>query len=263
MLVKNEADVVGYCLTEAAKWADFIYVYDNESTDGTWEIVQGLKSKQIIPWKQHNKVYQDGIRADAFNEFRGNSSEGDWWLKLDADDFYRPEFRQQLAGIPAGHDVVWTVTLDYQLTDKDLRELDFEAPADKILPSLRYYKSAYSEPHAFRYRKRLSWTPATAWPRHMGVAARTRPPLKHYPHRSPKQIQARLDLRREMRAKGFKGWQHASQTTWQEKVVPHTECAFDDGSGRYQIDERTLPRHIEPFPRRLVKQILHGTGVWP
>ena len=35
VLTKNEADVVGYCLREAAKWADYIYVYDGASTDST------------------------------------------------------------------------------------------------------------------------------------------------------------------------------------------------------------------------------------
>jgi len=263
MLAKNEADVIALCLREASQWADYIYVYDNGSTDGTWEIVQSLQNGKIIPWKQHDQVFQEGIRAEVFNEFRHLAQPGDWWLKLDADDFYRPEFRQQLAEVPPGHDVVWTITLDYQLTDKNIRESDFAAPIEQVLAGLRYYKAGYSELHCFRHRKGLTWTPATAWPKHAGVVALTRPILKHYPHRSPQQIQSRLDLRRQVRAKGFKGWEHAAQATWREKVVPHQECHFDDGSGHYHVDERTLPWHIEPFPKRLTKMLLHRTGIWP
>ena len=42
-VVKNEADIVGYCLREALKWSDYVYVYDGESTDGTWEVVKSSR----------------------------------------------------------------------------------------------------------------------------------------------------------------------------------------------------------------------------
>jgi hypothetical protein len=58
-LCKNEADVIGLCLTEAAKWADLIYVYDGASTDGTWELVKQLSNPRIIPWKQDGKVFKE------------------------------------------------------------------------------------------------------------------------------------------------------------------------------------------------------------
>lgn len=52
MLVKNEADIVGYVLKEAEKWADKIFIIDNGSTDGTWEIIQSMRNEIITPWKQ-------------------------------------------------------------------------------------------------------------------------------------------------------------------------------------------------------------------
>lgn len=51
MLVKNEADIVGYVLKEAEKWADKIFIIDNGSTDGTWEIIKSMKNEIITPWK--------------------------------------------------------------------------------------------------------------------------------------------------------------------------------------------------------------------
>ena len=44
MLVKNEADIVASVLKDAEKWADKIFILDNGSTDGTWEIIQSLKN---------------------------------------------------------------------------------------------------------------------------------------------------------------------------------------------------------------------------
>ena len=52
MLVKNEADIVGSVLKDAQKWADKIFILDNGSTDGTWEIIQSLKNDIITQCKQ-------------------------------------------------------------------------------------------------------------------------------------------------------------------------------------------------------------------
>ena len=53
-LVKNEADIIEQSLRAAATWCSRIYVFDNGSDDGTWEMVQQLSLKllQIIPYKQ-------------------------------------------------------------------------------------------------------------------------------------------------------------------------------------------------------------------
>jgi glycosyltransferase involved in cell wall biosynthesis len=263
MLTKNEADVVAYCLREATKWADFVYVYDNASTDGTWEIVKSLADDKIIPWKQHSQNFHEGLRADVFNEFRHRSNNGDWWFKLDADNFYRPQLKQELTQIPAGQNLVWAITMDFHITHEDLKVIDFELPVEQVIKGLQYYQAAYSEPQAFRYRERLHWTTDRPWPIHAGVVASFRPLIRHYPHRSPKQIQARLDIRRLARQKGFNGWEHASQAHWMEKIANRKDCQFDDGSGQYIIDEAKIPRHIDPPLRRGIKLLMHRAGIWP
>jgi glycosyltransferase involved in cell wall biosynthesis len=265
-LTKNEEDVVGYCLTEASKWADYIYVYDGGSTDATWEIVKSLKSSSsipctIIPWKQDGKVFREGLRAEVFNEFRHLSVDGDWWLQLNVDEFYN-NLRDTLSRIPAATDFVWGIPIEYYITWKDLNELDFSLPIEKLLRSLRYYRADWSEPRCFRYRRRLIWHSDWAWPRHPGLVAKERIIFKHYPCRSPKQIQTRLDVRRANRQKGFSGWEHASQASWKEKIVNISECNIDDGSGYYLLNDR-LPRHIEQGPRRIIKRVMHQLGIWP
>lgn len=101
MLVKNEADIVGYVLKKAEKWADKIFIIDNGSTDGTWEIIQSMKDEIITPWKQDFSPFRRGMRADVFNEFRHLSTKEDWWCyALDADEVYIENPRNFLQKIP-------------------------------------------------------------------------------------------------------------------------------------------------------------------
>lgn len=262
-LTKNEADVIALCLTETAKWADYIYVYDGQSTDGTWEIVKSLNNPRIIPWKQDGKVFKEGLRSEVFNEFRHLSSEGDWWLQLNVDEFYPENPRAFFERVPSGHNFVWGTTVEYYLTEKDTQELDFSKPFDQIQPLLHYYKVFWSEARAFRYRKRLVWNTNWAWPRHPGLVAKERIVFKHYPYRSPQQIQMRLDVRRDNRARGFEGWDHAKELNWKSKIVGHEECQFDDGQRPLVIDESKLQPHLEKSHIRILKKLMHGIHVWP
>jgi hypothetical protein len=260
-LTKNEEDIVHHCLTEASKWADYIYVYDGLSTDGTWDIVRSLESSKIIPWKRDGEVFSETLRAEVFNEFRHLSAHGDWWIALDVDEFYG-NLRETLSHIPERHDLVWALPIQYYLTWQDVAAIDFTLPIELRLPMLRYYHAQWSEPRCFRYRERLVWD-SGAWPRHAGVVARQRVVFKHYQYRSPEQIQRRLDTRRDNRQRGYLGWAHACEASWKEKIVDAKDCNFDDQSGYYIIDEDKLPRHIEPVGRRLVKTFMHRSGIWP
>src|SRR5262245_26716488 len=131
-LTKNEEDVVGHCLTEASKWADHIYVYDGASTDATWEIVKSIESRTIVPWKQDGRVFREGLRAEVFNEFRHLSSEGDWWLQLNVDEFYGSNLRDTLSRIPSGTSFVWGIPIEYYITWKDLTDLDLSLPIEQV-----------------------------------------------------------------------------------------------------------------------------------
>jgi hypothetical protein len=238
-------------------------VYDGASTDGTWEIVESLKSECIVPWRQDGKVFSEGLRAEVFQAFRSNTRPGDWWLQLNVDEFYPSSPRDFLAQISPFCDSLWGINVEYMLTHEDVTSLDFSQPFADLMPLLRHYRVIWSEPRAFRYRRGLTWATNAAWPLHVGLVAPQRIVFKHYPYRSPQQIQVRLDVRREARARGFEGWHHASESSWKEKIVDAAACSIDDGSGCYEIDEGKLPRHLESALRRAAKRVLHGTGIWP
>lgn len=262
-VVKNEADIVGQCLREALAWSDFIYVYDGDSTDGTWDVVKSMAGDRVIAWKQDGKVFQESLRAEVFNAFRERATEGDWWCHLDADEFYFKDPKAFLATVPRRYQVVWGAMVQFYLTQADVAALAHDAPFEAAREQLRYYDVVHSEPRFFRHRDRLVWPTSSGWPIHMGVSYPELLPFHHYKYRSPAQTQRRLDTRRDNRSRGFPGWEHASQATWQEKIADPAKLHFDDRTGRYVFDYDRLPRHMESRLGRWCKMALHATGIWP
>lgn len=262
-LTKNEADVVAECLTEAARWCDRIYVYDGASTDGTWEKVQALASDKIVAWRSDGAVFREGLRAEVFDAFKHEVDEGDWWCQLNADEFYVEDPRAFLSAVPRRHHLVWGVNVQYYLTAEDVQGAPFSGEFRRDRERIRRYRVDCAERRFFRHRRRLHWDWQDAWPRHLGVVHPGLIHYRHYPYRSPQQIQMRLDVRRDNRARGFEGWEHASQETWQEKLAPAEGLHFDAQDGQFIIPEAARRQHLEPAGRTLLKRVLHATGVWP
>lgn len=262
-VVKNEVDIIEYCLQKASEWSDYIYVYDNGSSDGTWERIQQLKSDKIIPWKQDGKPFKEALRGEVFNEFRSRAQEGDWWCRLDSDEFYVQSPKEFLSQVQPSCHVVWGIAVEYYLTQEDLASLDFSQPTESLLSSIKHYRSENSEPRFFRYRKGLEWGSEGSWPNHMGIVEKKRIFYRHYKYRFPEQIQTRLDTRRLSRERGFPGWDHASQLTWNEKIDNSRELFVDNGSDEFNVFWSRLPKHVELTHHRLIKYLMHGLKIWP
>jgi glycosyltransferase involved in cell wall biosynthesis len=267
-LLKNEADIVAYSLGENLRWCDFIYVYDNGSTDGTMDRVQALARSEprIIPFGTRNEPFLDSFRADVFNHFQDRAAAGDWWCRLDADEIYVGDVRDFLSKVPRHLHLVWSIYLQFYPTEKDLPKLEAyegQPPFDVTAENLpRYYLADYAEPKFFRHRPGLHWG-GGSWPNHIGLAAPEMLKHKHIQYRSPAQIETRLRTRREAAAHGHVGFPHSSETSWREKIQPSSGLHFDAGDGQYIVETSRLPRHLEPGWQRLVKRVMHGTGIWP
>jgi glycosyltransferase involved in cell wall biosynthesis len=262
-LTKNEADIIRECLKEASEWADRIFVYDGESTDGTWEIVNEMSNDCIVPWKRDGKVFREGLRAEIFERFRHESSEEDWWCELNADEFYVEDPRSFLKKVTDGYHVVWATAIQYYLTYQDVQEYDFVGQFSEDREKIRYYKANSAERRFFRYRERLTWKLNDAWPKHLGLVYPEKLRFRHFHLRSPQQIQTRLDVRRDNRERGFEGWDHAKEEDWREKLRSREELNYDQKGEELVVDENLIPDHLEPKWQRAVKRVLHGTGIWP
>lgn len=267
-LVKNEADIIEEVLRKAT-WCDRIYVFDNGSTDGTWEIVQRLAREQprIVPFKSDPKPFRNDLRMETFNQFRHEASDGDWWCVLDADEIYIDDPREFLALVPRREHVVWAAYFQHYFTDADLAAYETDSrsypPHRSAEIALRYYRCDYSEMRFFRHRRGLVWDYGSA-PRHLGVVHPRRIRFKHYQYRSPPQIQLRLATRQLAMRQGCENFaEYSSETDWRQKVVPAKSCHNIDEPNPFVIEVDKIPPHLEPKLQRAAKLLLHGVRLWP
>lgn len=267
-LVKNEADIMRMFLEESIRWCDRIFVFDNGSSDATWEIVRefGMKDSRVVPFKQDAKPFDDALRAEIFNAYRKEAAAGDWWCRLDADEFYVDDPCTFLGSVSPAHHVVWGAWLQYFLTENDLNRFSEGDEKEPVLMTPervpRYYQAKGGEPRFFRHRDRLIWE-SGAWPAHLGLVEPRRIRVKHFQYRSPGQIQRRLDTRRAAAAHGWKHFGHSTQESWREKIASSNELTLDLGDGEYTSDVHSKPNHLERPWQRAIKRVMHGLGIWP
>ncbi len=285
-MVKNEADVVAQALRAAAEWADAIYVYDNGSCDGSWQQVLALAKEvpALVPYKQEERVFRDSLRSEVFHEFRHRSRPGDWWCRLDADEFYLDNPRALLAEVPQPFDLVWSASFQYFFTDADAAQYRSDpARYDDAVPveqKCRYYLNNWSEPRFFRDRRALRWKD-TQWPEPLRRPFSRRIRLKHFQYRSPQQIQRRLDTRRALveqnpgifsHERGTDWTTHALRPTlggartpepiaehWEQRVVPARALHYDAHDGQLVLDEAAMPP-ITPLTPSLSRRLLRRVG---
>jgi glycosyltransferase involved in cell wall biosynthesis len=268
-VVKNEADIVRETLPAAATWCDRILIEDNGSDDGTWKILQELarKHEQIVPWRQNARTFHGSHRGDIFRQFRSQAANGDWWTRLDADEAYIDEPRSFLASVPPQHHVVAAAQFQYYLTERDLmagpgggRVADHSGG---IAGRLHFYRCEYAETRFFRHRSQLVWPEEASWPTHMGVVHPRLIRNRHLQYRSPEQIQKRIDVRLKAIEEGCGTFQHVrDKRSWRDLIVDSSTCLDDRDPNPWQIDYSKLPRFTEKPLHRLIKHVMHGTGMW-
>jgi hypothetical protein len=300
-LVKNEADVLQETLTSALHWCDYIYVFDNGSSDGTWELVKELANQhpQIVPYKQDDVKYSEGLGSDIFNAFRSNVSPRDWWCVLDADEFYIDDPRIFLAKIPNRFQVVWGARFTYYFTDQDAISYQQDPGRYLAMPvqqRLRYYLAHCGEVRFFRHSEAIVWSRPQAYTPVPDTlyAARTYPVriwYKHYQYRSPEQIERRLATRRPLaeagtafQHEGLRNWGGVvaagrdpsgenfesvplAGTRWEERLVPAASLNYDAFDRRFVIDESLLsaspirlsPSHLRKVIRKVTPQPIRAT----
>jgi glycosyltransferase involved in cell wall biosynthesis len=267
MVLKNEGDIVAHTLQSAAQWCDAIYVLDNGSDDGTWDLVKQLAqyNPAVVPHEQSFEPFTEFIRARLFNAYRDRAQDGDWWCRLDADEIYVESPRTMLTDVTS-HEVLWAIHLQYYFTDLDLdryiRNPELYNPSLPPAERFHFYRAEASEARFFLHRRRLRWE-SGAWPRHLGRICPRRILVRHYKFRSPSQIRRRLATRSEIFARGGSAGAHWRNTDWRAMVPRSADLDYDNGEGRFRIDERIIPNHVDPFWRAAAKSFMHGTGLWP
>jgi hypothetical protein len=203
--VRDEADILRQCLDHALKWVDAVYVFDTGSVDNTWEIVRDFASreKRVVPMRKEPVFYSDSrVRGYMFHVARQKMREGDWFLRIDADEFHHITPPQFVKNCMRKHETVaYHQYYDFRLLQSELDEWNRgeETLKDRQRPiedrRRHYTVSHYSEPRLCRYRGTMQWPATVSFPFNAGYVARERLPIRHYPHRDPVQLQRRCKVR--------------------------------------------------------------------
>lgn len=271
LLVKNEADILDWSLADVSQHLDYIYVLDNGSDDGTWELVQAIArtNAKVVVLGRDPAPFSDALRSRIFDAYHERAQDGDWWCRYDADEIYAESPRAKLALVKPHHHVVFGQFLLYELTHGEASRLGGDETPGRppIISSAncpRFYLKSYlhSEARFFRHRSKLVWQ-SGAWPRHLGINSPVHVLIKHFRYRSPAQIQKRLDTRHAATAAGWPNFAHDHESRWTEKLRNVEEMYFDAHDGRFSSQFSAIATSKEPWHRVMLKRVLHGAGIWP
>ena len=157
MVVKNEDDIVGYYLDQVGKWADYIIVMNNSSTDKTEDIILGKvkEHNNIIYQERYDRGFRYGLRALLYLDYKHLFSKGDWMVRLDADEIYIDNPRQFLVGAPSNVNFVMSASFQYYYTEKDY-EQQINNPQYLDVPPqdrLKYYACNWVEYRCYKIQK--------------------------------------------------------------------------------------------------------------
>lgn len=217
-LVKNEIDIIEDVLEHALNWADKIFLVDNGSDDGTWEFINAFESDKIVIWGRILINYQQGLRTNVWESVRHEAKEGDWWCVMDSDEFYYDDPKEFLKNIPDKYGTICTNTIEFVPLVSQKKEFE---ELDKFNKNIyqSYIPLDWSETRFFRETKKLICKDQiTKIPKNNRATYPKRIRVLHYPLRTAKQIQRRLDTRNKAIKNGCKSFTHIKETSWLEKL---------------------------------------------
>jgi len=273
--IRDEADIIQQCLEHLLTWADTIHVFDTGSVDNTWEIVleTATKDSRIIPMRKESVYFSETrLRGYMFHHAREQMHDGDWFLRVDADEFHHippPEFVKTY--LQKHETIVYHQYYNFCLTQQEVEawERGEEKISDRQRPIAdrrRYFKpSYYSEPRLCRYRSTMKWPITASFPVNAGFLAKERLPIRHYPNRDPIQLDRRCRLRTIMMAdaENQKNWANPEQHHWSESDWRRFVIKNDDPDLQYWQSGTELPHyqftnHLRSIHIRLTQRLVHA-----
>jgi glycosyltransferase involved in cell wall biosynthesis len=276
--VRDEADIIGQCLQQLVTWADEILVFDTGSVDDTWEIVTDLaaREKRIVPLRKDPVFFSENrLRGWLFHQARQRLRDGDWFVRVDADEFHHippPEFVK--TRIRPHETVVYHQYYNFALRASEVADWEAgkETLADRSRPIEErrqwFQTSVYAEPRLCKYRSTMKWPSTVAYPFNAGFLAVERIPIRHYPHRDPIQLERRCRLRYVMMndAENRRHWRRPdghrwSQKEWRNFITPNEApdlCHWIPGTPLPEVHQTN---HLARRRVRIAQRLLHALAL--
>lgn len=240
MIVKDEDDIVGYCLDDATKWADHIIIMNNGSKDNTENIIlEKVKEyENIIYWGRYDGTFRDGLRALLYLDYKELFSVNDWIIRLDADEFFIDNPKEFLKSLPSEVNFVKSASFQYYYTEKDNKVEQSDPHYLETPPHIRlkYYSCNWSEFRCCKIEENTKWNLGfdmnrlDSWPRpDTRYVSSKRIQLKHFKYRSIEQIQKRVENRMNVFIK-TKLFPHEGNNQNEDRVYDSKTLNYDDNS---------------------------------
>jgi glycosyltransferase involved in cell wall biosynthesis len=273
--VRDEADIIGQCLQQALRWSDAVYIFDTGSVDNTWEIVQqfAARDKRVMPIRKEPVYFSETrLRGYMFHVARQKMREGDWFLRMDSDEFHHiapPDFVKNC--MRKYETCAYHQYYDFRLlqSEVDAWNRGEETLQDRQRPieerRRHYVISSYSEPRLCRYRGTMQWPPTVSFPFNAGFVARERLPIRHYPHRDPVQLERRCRLRAIMMtdAENRANWtrpelHHWAEREWKQFIMPDDLPGLKFWELGTELPLVRLTSHLRAPHVRAVQRFVHA-----
>lgn len=234
-VAQNEADIIGETLNHIRKMGVYekIFFYDLGSTDNTLEIAKDYTDILHEP-QRLNEHYSGWLRVDLMRRNESYLKPGDWLAIIDSDELYHENpldlielaEKEEALGIEGEF-------IQFQFTDVDQEHLSDEDVSKSINERLLYYLINWSEKRFYKY------LPGKGADGHIidlnGKLCSKRLPIRHYPYRSPKQIQNKISGRLENRRIGGNPQLQFFSEHWYDYVIDHHLLYKFDGTFRHGV----------------------------
>ncbi len=238
LVVQNEADVIEDLLQFLKNLGTYeaIFFFDLGSSDNTFEKAQKFKDLLYKP-QVLQEPYTEKLRYDLLAQYRPLYKEGDWLAIIDADEFYVDDpitFIQHAEKENAG--CVRTYQIEFMFTDLDLAQIEKEDRSLPIYDRRKHYLINWSEPRFLKFldEDRIFSTSKPASRRFLN---------RHYPNRTPEQMDLRIKTRLEnkkktRRIRGRQDWLQIYSPRWQDYIASHRNLhLYDGGEFRFGLPE--------------------------
>lgn len=268
--VRDEADIVGECLRHMLTWADAVYVFDTGSVDETWEIVNecALREPRVKALRKQDVYYSENLlRGWLFHQARQHMREGDWFLRVDADEFHHvspPDFVK--TRLRPGETIAWHQYYNFCLLESEAAKMPdgarvMEDRRKSITERRRWWlPSVYSEPRLCRYRESMKWPSTVSFPYNAGFVAKARLPIRHYPQRDPLQLERRCRLRATMHGdpqRSAGSFEHWKSGEWREFLTPDDFEGLQLWRDGEDLPELRYTNHLAAWRKRLAQRFVH------
>lgn len=107
-ICRNSADLVRFWLRHYDRIADVMFVWDDNSTDGTKEILQEHRKVVCLKWPYDTGIDEDRFLQFAYEQYPNAEGCADWVMWVDMDEFiYHPQLTDMIQDVDSsGYNVI-------------------------------------------------------------------------------------------------------------------------------------------------------------